>query len=144
MALTTRLRHFDDFFNIMNNFENRISRHSNFKKFTPTFDVDMVENEKSYVITADIPGVSKDNINISIENGILSISAEKTYSRSSKDDDNNHYHFSERSHGSVSRSFYLPDNVKLDDEYTAKYVDGVLTLVFNKNENSRRKLITIE
>ena len=113
MALTP-LRHFDDLLTF--GFDRELIRPFSFpsnysRKFSPSFDIDMVENESNYVIHADIPGVSKEDINVSIESGLLTITAERKIIKENSEE-SSHYHFSERSRGTFTRSFTIPENAK--------------------------------
>ena len=101
--------------------------------------VDVGEDDKAYRITAEIPGVKKDDIKISVVDNQVSISAEvKTQSERKEGERVVH---SERYYGAVSRSFTLPQAV--DQEGTqARYENGVLTLTLPKRDNARfRKII---
>jgi HSP20 family protein len=111
------------------------------RKITPSFDIDMVESESSYSIHADIPGVNKEDINVSIDGGYLTISAERS-SKTEKSEDCQ-YHFSERSHGTFTRNFPLPDNVN-SESLRAKYENGVLEITLNKIGKSTRQVFKID
>jgi HSP20 family protein len=144
MALTP-LRRFDDLLTFgldrellkPFSFPSRYSR-----KFSPSFDIDMVENESNYVIHADIPGVTKEDINLSIEGGLLTITAERKINKENTDEAS-HYHFLERSRGTFTRSFSLPENAS-SECLRAKYENGVLEIVLNKTGKSNRHVFKIE
>lgn len=145
MALINSLRKYDDLFSILNR-PSFAERHlfsfplDNTKFYNNfSFDVDMEENDNAFIIKADLPGISKDEIDVSIDNGIISISAERHISNV-KNDNKNKFHLTERFSGSFSRKISLPKNVSYDD-ISADYTNGVLTLTINKSDNlSTRKI----
>lgn len=94
---------------------------------------DVIENDKEYVIKVDMPGMDKSNINLSYNNGILSVSgSRKSFKDMSKD--NNLIH-RERIDGHISRSFRLPNVVA--SEISAKYDNGVLTITLPKQSSDQ-------
>ena len=124
------------------NMNNNISKH---------MSVDFIENDKGYEIHADLPGYNKDDINVHIENGVLSLDANKDESKSMSNVDkdgkitdggNTKYYYKERFTGKVHRSFRLPTNAN-GDAADVKYLDGVLTLTIPKQENKSAKKLTI-
>ncbi len=106
--------------------------------WVPAFDV--IEKEKEYVVTAEVPGIDPKDIDITISNGILTIKGEKKREQESKDEN---YYYMERQYGTFQRSFRLPDEVKTD-EVDAKYKNGVLTLVLPKAHVGNVKKIEIK
>ncbi len=102
---------------------------------------DIEENDNQYLITMDIPGVDKKDIDISVLDGAVTISVNKT---KNEEDKNKNYIIRERSLRSVSRSFYLNDIC--EDTIKAKYENGILTLVVNKLKpiEEPKKTIAIE
>jgi HSP20 family protein len=90
--------------------------------------VNVKENERNYEIDVAVPGYSKSDIKVSLDNGMLTISAETKEERKADEDKYRRREFNARS---FSRSLSLPDNI---DEQTidARYVDGVLKLSVNK------------
>ena len=103
--------------------------------------VDIVENESDYTIVADLPGLNKEDIKISIENGALSISGEKKEEK--KEKEKGKYYYYERSYGSFQRSFALPENVS-DKDINANYKNGVLELKIKKVEKEKPKPIEVK
>ncbi len=101
----------------------------------PTFKVDISEDEKAIYFSADIPGVKKEDVKVSIEDDVISISAERTQEEEEK---KKNYHRVERSWGSLSRSFTIGDNVD-SDNITANYDNGVLKVVVPKKEPEAKK-----
>lgn len=106
---------------------------------------DIEEKEKEYLMTVEIPGFKKDDIDIVLENGYLSITATRQ-THEEKTDDKGKIIRKERSTGVLSRNFYIGDYVK-EDDITAKYEDGELKIVVPKiseKETSTQKVIEIK
>ena len=98
------------------------------KALRPVMDVDFVETENEYSIHADLPGVEKSEIDIKIENGLCTISAEKKNTHENKTATS---HVIERSYGKVQRSVRLPPNADVSSP-AASFVNGVLELKIPK------------
>jgi len=110
-----------------------------FADWAPSVDIE--EEDDKYKIKADLPGVDKKDIDVKMENGMLSIRGEKhTETESGK---GSKRHRTERFHGSFARSFTLPDSVDAD-KVDAAYKNGVLTLLIPKAEQARPKSIDIK
>lgn len=93
----------------------------------------------------DLPGFKKDEIHAELENGYLTISAEKSLDKDEKDKAG-HYIRRERSFGRSSRTFFVGDGVK-ESDIKAKYADGILKLSIPKKElpqSENKKMIAIE
>ena len=88
--------------------------------------VDITENDNSFMIKAELPEVKKDDVNVSIDKNILTLSGER---RAQLKDEKEHR--IERSYGSFSRSFSLPDNID-DSKISAENKDGMLYLTIPK------------
>ncbi len=102
--------------------------------------VDIEESDAGYMIHADLPGLDKDAVKITIENGTLLIEGEKkAESRREKD---RYYHL-ERSYGKFSRSFALPDEVD-SQKISASMKNGVLELTLPKSEQAKPKSIEVK
>ncbi|NTU54546.1 MAG: Hsp20/alpha crystallin family protein [Chlorobiaceae bacterium] len=101
----------------------------------PTFKVDISEDEKAIFLSADIPGVKKEDVKVTMEDNVISICAERTQE---EDEKNKNYHRVERSWGSLSRSFTLGDNVD-SENIKASYDNGVLKIVVAKKEPEEKK-----
>ena len=97
--------------------------------------VDVKENEKSYVLTADIPGLTKKNVKINVSNGVLTVHGERKEEKENKD---GKFYYRERHIGSFSRSFQLPETVN-DDSIQASFKNGVLSIELPKLEESLPK-----
>ena len=105
-----------------------------FGRQLPAFKTDIRETENSYILDAELPGFSKEDIHAEVRNGYLTIHAEHKSENEEKDEKNN-YIRRERSYGSFSRSFDL-EGIK-SDEITASYKDGVLSLTLPKEETKQ-------
>lgn len=102
--------------------------------------VEIKDNDKNVVVEAEIPGVNKDDIDISIDGNVLTIRAEvKQYDAETENEQVLH---SERYYGSVQRSFSLPSNID-QDKTTADYKDGILVLTLPKEAPNGAKKISV-
>jgi HSP20 family protein len=104
--------------------------------------VDVTESGESYKVTADLPGVSKDDINVSIDGNMVTIEAEMKRSKETTDKSGKVLR-SERYSGLMSRAFTLTQDVD-DTKASAKYEDGVLTLELPKKESIPSKRLAIQ
>ncbi|HVY55142.1 MAG TPA: Hsp20/alpha crystallin family protein [Thermodesulfobacteriota bacterium] len=102
--------------------------------------VDVYETEDSYVLKADLPGVSKEDIKIDVNNNTLTIKGEKKLEEKTEKDN---YVRVERSYGSFSRTFALSDKVD-STNIKAAYKDGVLEVTLPKKEEAKPKEIKVE
>jgi HSP20 family protein len=102
--------------------------------------VDVVEKKDSIVVKADLPGLTKEDISVSIENNILTISGEKKLEQEHKDGD---VVRSERYYGSFNRAFTLPSTVD-PNKVNAKFESGVLELTLTKKEEAKPRQIRID
>ncbi|MHC4769638.1 MAG: Hsp20/alpha crystallin family protein [Planctomycetota bacterium] len=115
---------------------------------TPVFDsdaartlaLDIAESDGEVIVRASVPGFGKDDIDVQIHDGVLSIKAERTEDQEATDE---RFHRRERRVGSVSRTIALPGELSVDDA-CAELADGVLTLRIPRAEVSRPKQIPIE
>lgn len=103
--------------------------------------IDVSEKDNTFYVNAEIPGVAKEDIDLSISGDVVSISAEIAQHDEQKE--GNKVLRSERYFGSVSRSFQLPEKVNVDDA-EASYENGVLKLVLPKLTGSDRKKLAIK
>jgi len=92
--------------------------------------VDVKETDNSFVLSADIPGLTKKDIKINVASGKLSISGERTYET---DQEKDNYHYRERRFGSFDRSFNLPETVD-EDNISASFKNGILSIQLPKHE----------
>ncbi len=102
--------------------------------------VDVTENKEEYLIKAELPGVNKEDVKVSVEDNILRIQGERHLE---KEDQDKKHHRIERFYGSFARSFQLPENVD-ENNIRAEYKDGVLTLRLTKVEKAQPKTIEID
>ncbi|MCB1060275.1 MAG: Hsp20/alpha crystallin family protein [Calditrichaeota bacterium] len=102
-------------------------------------DVDIAENPDSYEIHAELPGMREEDINITLNNNVLTISGEKK--REIKEEKDNFVRV-ERSYGKFERSFSLPNNIT-GDRVSANYSDGVLKVTLPKAEEAKSRTIKV-
>ena len=102
--------------------------------------VDITEDDKEYLIKAELPEVRKDDVKVTVENGVLSISGERKFEKEEKD---KKYHRIERAYGSFTRSFSVPDDAD-GEKVAAAFKDGVLTVHLAKSEKARPKSIEVK
>ncbi|RYH29384.1 Hsp20/alpha crystallin family protein [archaeon] len=113
-------------------------RQQSLQQLAPLMSADLIESENDFHVHVDIPGA--ENLEISVDNGILTISAERKVKH---EIDNDIEHTIERSFGKVKRRLALPPNA-IGDNAKATYKDGVLTVTMPKSVESRkRKKLTI-
>jgi HSP20 family protein len=101
--------------------------------------VDVTEDKESVVVKAEMPGMKKDDVKISVQDNVLTLKGEKKQEKEEKEAD---YHRIERSYGSFCRSFQLPTAVRTD-RIKANYKDGVLSVTLPKTEEVKPKEIPI-
>jgi HSP20 family protein len=101
--------------------------------------VDVAEKEKAYEITAELPGLSDSDIEVSLSNGTLTIKGEK---KEEKEEKGKEYYLSERRYGAFQRSFQLPDGVDAD-KIEAAFRKGVLTVTLPKTAVAQASKKTI-
>lgn len=106
--------------------------------FTP--DINISETEDKLSIEVDIPGMKKEDIQIGIENGALTISGER---KNKNEEEGRTFHKVETHYGSFERSFQLPDHVD-EESIEAAYKDGILQIDMNKKEEKLKKQIAIK
>jgi len=106
----------------------------------PQIKMDVKEADGKYVVNAEIPGVNKDDIHVTVDGNRVSISAEVKQEKETKE--GSRVIRSERSYGVASRSFTLADEVD-QNKVEAKYNNGVLELTLPKKPGSTRKEISI-
>ncbi len=102
--------------------------------------VDIHEDANNIYLKAELPGVKKEDLNISVDNDVLTIKGEKKQESEVKEEN---YHRVERYYGSFSRSFTLPAGVDAG-RVSATYKDGILSLTFPKREESKPKKIEVK
>jgi HSP20 family protein len=102
--------------------------------------VDITESDKEFIIKADIPEVKKEEVKISVDNGVLSIQGER---KQEKEEKNKKFHRVERFYRSFTRSFTIPENVD-ETKVEASFKDGTLTIQLPKTEKSKPKAIDVK
>lgn len=107
------------------------------RPWTPSVDISETDNE--LVLTADVPGVKLEDINIEVENGTLSLSGSRTFY---EENNSGNYHRQERFYGSFRRAFLLPETVDLE-KVAASYENGVLTVAMPKKELAKPRTIKV-
>ena len=100
---------------------------------------DITEDDKEYVIKAELPDVKKEEVKVTVENGTLTISGERKFEKEEK---KKKYHRVERSYGSFVRSFTLPDQAD-SSKVKAEFKNGMLTVRVPKNEKAKPKQIEV-
>lgn len=106
---------------------------------TWTPPVDIQETDEAYRLHAELPGLKKEDVQITLENNVLRLSGERKFEKDVKQDS---YHRIERVYGTFSRSFALPHQVS-SDKVEAKFDNGVLSIVVPKAEQAKPRRITI-
>ena len=137
MTFLSRQRPLSDIFGAFDDFWGTHNRISNFER--SVVFIDTIEKDDRYVVTADIPGVSKKELDIRVKDGTLIISGE----RKNKLDKEDISHRSEISYGQFKRSFTLPRDAN-PSNVEAECVNGVLTVNIFKKEESKEQKITIK
>ena len=106
--------------------------------------MDIVENEKEFLLTAELPGLDEKNVDIAVEEGLLTIKGEKSEEKEEKKDGEEaqkKFYLYERSYGSFSRSFALPPNVdvtKIDAEFKKGLLKVHLPKMAEPKSNGRK------
>ena len=101
--------------------------------------VDVRESEEAFVFTAELPGISGEAVEITVEDGILTLSGERRFN---EEDEEKNYRRIERAYGSFSRSFRLPSAVDAE-KIEATFADGLLTVTVPKAEIAKARKIDI-
>jgi len=102
--------------------------------------VDISETEAEYLIKAELPEVKKEDVKVTVENGVLTLQGDR---RQDKEEKGIKFHRVERSYGSFVRSFTLPESVD-ESSVKAEYKDGVLNLHLPKSERVKPKAIDVK
>lgn len=102
--------------------------------------MDLVERDGEYEVQAELPGLTADDVDVKLSEGMLTIKGEKSYDHEEKDVD---YHLRERSFGTFQRSFRLPDGIDTD-KVGAKFVNGLLTVRLPKSAEAKSKERKVE
>jgi len=140
--LSSELTRFDPFFDVDDIFNRFMMRPllREGMEVQPRIKMDVKEADGKYLVNAEIPGVNKDDIHVTVDGNLVSISAEVKQEKETKE--GGRVIRSERSYGVASRSFTLADEVD-QSKVQAKYNNGVLELTLPKKIGSSRKEISI-
>ena len=130
---TPALKLFDDAF------DRFLNEPAALRPWTPA--VDVAESDNELVLTADLPGLTKDQIQVRIEDGALLITGERKFV--SNEEKKVGFHRIERSYGSFKRYFTLPDTVQAD-KVGAKYENGVLEIVLPRHQSVSPRKISVQ
>src|SRR5690242_3068100 len=102
--------------------------------------VDVMETDDEFQIRAELPGVEKKDVKLSVENGVLLISGHR---EQEKEEKGKRYHKIERAYGNFARSFTVPEAVDAE-KVTAEFKHGLLTVRLPKSEKARPKSIEVK
>lgn len=102
--------------------------------------LDVREEDSRYIIEADMPGFTRDDLDITIEDGLLTLAAEKSQETEDKGET---YHVRERRFGKISRTVRLPEDVD-NEAVHAALKDGVLTITLDKSESAKPHKIEVK
>jgi HSP20 family protein len=103
-------------------------------------EVDISEDDRGYLLKADLPEMKKDDVKVTVEDGILSVSGER---KTEKEDQKKRFHRIERSFGNFRRSFTLPEDAD-STKVTAEFRDGVLKVHLPITARPRSKAIEVK
>jgi HSP20 family protein len=101
--------------------------------------VDIMETEDEFVIKAEIPEVNKEDVKVTVENGVLMLHGER---KQEKEEKGKTFHRIERHYGAFNRSFTLPDTVD-QESIKANFKDGMLSIRLQKSKEARPKAIDV-
>ena len=102
--------------------------------------VDIYENKEQIVFEAELPGMKREDFDVSVENNVITLRGERHFE---KKDDTDNYHRVERAYGSFTRSFTLPNSVTAEGA-SADYSNGVLRVTLPKREETKARRIEIK
>jgi HSP20 family protein len=102
--------------------------------------VDIVEDEKEYLIKAELPEVKKEDVKVTVEDDVLTITGERKYEKEEK---GKKYHRVERAYGSFERSFTLPEDAD-GSKVSAEFKDGILKVRLPKSEKAKPKAVEVK
>ena len=102
--------------------------------------MDISENDDEFVVRAELPGMRKEDVNVTFVNGALKIEGERKHE---KEDQKTNYHRVERAYGKFCRVFQIPDEVK-SDKISADFKDGLLNIRLPKAEEVKPKAIDVK
>jgi HSP20 family protein len=106
----------------------------------PVPAIDIAENDKAYVVTAELAGCKPEDVSVEVHEGVLSIRGEKKSERSEQTEQSR---WTERSYGSFHRSFRLAANAA-PDQIDASFKNGVLTIEIAKTEENKPRVVRVK
>ncbi len=130
---------FGDFDKVMAGFFRPVGDAASFTGDGWTPAADIRETKEAYLVEAELPGLSKDDVSVTFENGILTLSGERKFEKETEEEN---YRRVERRYGSFSRAFSLPREVDAEG-VKATFKDGLLTVSVPKVEEARPRTIDI-
>ena len=143
--------HPETYFGEMENYFDRLFRHP-FSMMTPSLlfrdyprldevtpSIDIYEEGNDLVLKAELPGIKKDDLNVTITENRITLTGEK---KQEEKVEKENYHWSERTYGTFTRSFRLPDHVN-GDAAKASFKEGVLEIRIPKTAEAKQKKITV-
>ena len=101
--------------------------------------IDISETDAAYLIKAEIPGVKKEDVKVTIQDGMLTIQGER---KMEKEEKGKKFHRVERSYGSFVRSFRIPDNAN-ENSVKAEFKDGMLNVTLAKSAKAKAKSVNV-
>jgi HSP20 family protein len=137
------LREMEDFQNRLSSFFARPPRRGNgheditLSDWTPLADI--TEDDKEYIIKAELPEMKKEDVKVTVENAVLTVSGERKFEKEEK---KKKYHRVERGYGTFVRSFTLPDDADAT-KVKAEFKNGLLTVHLPKSEKAKPKQIEV-
>jgi HSP20 family protein len=102
--------------------------------------VDITEDEKEFLVQAELPGVKKEDVKVNVENGVLTICGERKFEKEEK---SKKHHRVERAYGSFERSFTLPEGTD-PARISAEFKEGLLCVHLPKDEKAKPKSIDVK
>jgi HSP20 family protein len=103
-------------------------------------NVDIFEDKDKLVLEAELPGMKRDDFELSVENNVITLKGERRFEKKTNEDN---YHRVERSYGSFTRSFTLPQTVSSEGA-EAEFKDGILKVTLPKREDTKARKIEIK
>ena len=105
-------------------------------------NVDVAETKDAYVLSVDLPGRTQDDVDLSLKEGVLTISSVKETSKEEKKEENQNWLLKERTYSQFKRSFTLPKDIN-EENVNATFKNGVLTVTIARREAPAEKKIAI-
>ena len=102
--------------------------------------VDVVEEDKEYLIKAELPEVKKEDVKVTVQDGVLTVTGERKFE---KEENGRKYHRIERAYGSFARSFTLPEDADAE-KVMAEFKDGVLKVHLPKSKKAKPTSVEVK